>query len=343
VVTSFLISLAIFGVTEPPPPASIEVFTTMTGTSSSALLADRRDAIRTFLADRVRDAFGLELGDTPDVGATGRNYAITLHFERDDAVLVEISARGELLASRELPTTDLPEACASVWMLVRSTIERNALESPPEEPEPEPEPEPAPAIPPTPTATIAPALDEPAAPAKRNNTTRSALASAPFGARGINSMTASLTTEAAIHGGFGAGPAAAASLELDGGLIVGAGLAYRAAEPVTGLQVRHFPLSFRAGYLPDKKTRYELGASLSLDLAVASTPRRTVPLFGVQLGPYVRGRLPLTTWEGTEVSITAEMGIAVALLRSSYFVAGAEHTDGLFSARALGGVEWRWR
>jgi hypothetical protein len=103
------------------------------------------------------------------------------------------------------------------------------------------------------------------------------------------------------------------------------------------------PLTLRAGYVPVTTFDVETGVSLALDLGVASSPTREDAVIGIHTGPYVRGRIPFTEWEDAEISAVMEMGIAIALLRSSYFVAGQEYGDGLLSARALAGVEWRWR
>lgn len=269
-------------------------------------------------------------------------YAVGLHFESDARVLIEVSRDGELLASRPIELRgDFAETCADVWMLVRSSIERdqNELAISPEETPPidaapvaaEPDP--------IPTATISsPSLQETSV----LSVATTPISSAPWG-EDIASISATLMTEAAVHGGFGFGPAAAASIELRRGVIVGAGLAYRASSPADALKVTRVPLSLRAGYVPVREFDVETGVSLTLDLGVASTTARDEAIVGINAGPYVRGRLPFTSWDGAELSFVGEFGVALSLLRSSYFIGGTEYSDSILSARATAGLEWRWR
>lgn len=340
---SIAISLSLFVVTESPRPASIEVFTT--SSSSVALQADRRDALRSFAADRVRDAFGVESG--------GLAYAVGLHFESAERVLIEVSRDGELLASRAIELrADFAESCADVWMLVRSSIERDQTELAASSEVPETPPiedaktstaaivEAAPvAEPATATAVATVAENDPQPMVAARSTP---IASAPWG-EDIESISATLMTEASVHSGLGFGPAVSASVELERGVIIGAGLAYRASSPAELLNITRVPLSLRAGYVPVREFDVEAGVSLTLDLGVASTAERDGAIVGINAGPYVRGRLPFTSWDGAEISFVGEMGVALSLLRSSFFIDGAEYSDSILSARATAGLEWRWR
>jgi hypothetical protein len=328
VLVPYAIIVSALVVTQTPRPTSIEVYST--SSSSSALQGDRRDAIRIFLADRVRDAYGIEAGETPVIDREPRAYAIGLHWEQEARVLVEVAREGELLASRPIDVADISAACAGVWMLVSSAIDRDLA-----------------AINSVETATISAEIipeEKSLGPTLQPIAVKSSAAPAKlFALEDIESISGTLYTESSLHGGFSFGPAAVASMELKQGIILSASFAYRSSSPVDGLELRRVPFALRVGAEPSRDYDLEAGVSVGLDIGGARVGSQTSAIFGLGVGPYFRGRIPFAQWDGAEISAAAELGVNVALVRGEYALAGAIHDEGIFSARLLAGVEWRWR
>src|SRR5688500_13225052 len=83
----------------PWAPRSVEMLTTSTATTSDGA---RQSELRVFLVERIRDAWSVDVGETPPISERpdGQTYYVGLHWSSDQAVRIEIQNSDALLGMR---------------------------------------------------------------------------------------------------------------------------------------------------------------------------------------------------------------------------------------------------
>ena len=84
-------------------------------------------SVEAYVIDRVRDAWGIESNSGVGAESRGRQFDISLIWERPEEVTIRISEGMDILVARPVEVGDPDAARALVWLLVRSTIERVVL------------------------------------------------------------------------------------------------------------------------------------------------------------------------------------------------------------------------
>lgn len=331
--------------------------------------------VEVFLADRIQEAWGVEVSNTPPITEGGRHFFVTLLWRSPERVLVRLAERDAVHVEREVEIADPASGRALLWLAIRSSIER-ALASMPPPPtheqiladmarddavraelaaeqvaDPEPvAPPAAPAPPPMPEPPSTPAVPAPTrvVPVTGGDVMDPKLYET-FSTMWANrappspgAISAAVLARGTIDGGLGFGPAAQLEYTFNRWLTVGGEIAYYSVEPELDISIAHVPLTAMASMQPVLDLPLEVGLRTTLDIQVVRSDEIAA---GVRLltGPFARSSLPFYVGETDGASFIAELKADFAVVRGAYNLNNRRFVDPFASIGAAVGVEYRWR
>ncbi len=345
---------------------------------------DRRDLadVEVFLAERIRESWGVEVSNTPPITEGGRHFFVTLMWRTPELVLLRVAERDATHVEREVVVADPTSGRAILWLAIRSSIERalaamppaptveemlddmaegtkareeiaaanaeaDAAPEPPAPPEPPATPSSPAGPPPTPTTVTPTATGDVMDPRLYENfATMWANRSPPS----PGAITAAVLARGTVDGGLGFGPAAQLQYTFNRWLTVGGELAYYSIDrafrtsPTATLDVHiaHVPLTAMASMQPLLEVPLELGARATLDLQLVTADSTSAGV-RVLTGPFARSSLPFYVGDSDGASFIAEIKADFAVVRGAYNFGNQRFVDPFVSVGAAVGVEYRWR
>lgn len=301
-----------------------------------------------YLSDRIHEAWGVEVSNTPPIIEGGRHFSVTLEWRSPNEVVVRVAEGAVVHVDRPVEIADPSSGQAILWLAIRSSIERALAAMPPAPPvaellersrEDEPPAPPKPPAPPAPTR-VTPADDgDPIDP--RLYARFASLWSRKTAPR-AGAWSTTVLARGGYDGGAAFGPAAQIRYALGRWLTVGGEIGYYDVEVDPALKIAHVPLTAFAGTQPDLEIPLELGVRATLDTQIVRGDQTAA---GVRLlaGPSARSALPFYVSGGAQASFIAELQLDFAVVRGAYQMNGARYVDPAVAMRAGIGVEYRWR
>lgn len=286
----------------------------------------RQRAIDTWNAEVVRGGATDSPAASPD---SRRHFRVGITWPAERSVEVRIAERQAVLVERILVVTDPGAAKLTVWLLVKSTIKRELKYAATGDAAPvatkaasaelDPQPEPMPAV-------SAPAGEIAAPPAPSELP-----AVRPW------SFAALMTFSVGSSRLFSVGPGIGARYRPWRRLQLGTEVGYRLAPGVVGLIIHHVPLRVDAGWALGSKRSVTVGAAATVDLKIPVATYRARAVVGIDAGPFLELRMPLSR---SGVGITLRSTFCLRAVRQRYVVENGDVPEAPWDVTLTTGVVW---
>jgi hypothetical protein len=281
-----------------------------------------------FLCEQAWQRWGVvvQRGDAPAGG-----FHVHLEELAGEQLAVRIVHDGELLTDRTVDARDALQAQVTLWLLMRSTVERGLKQAAVRAEEPEQER----AAVPVAGAESGAAGRALASPALSAETRVAAGASEATAMRRTATLLATLWLETPelLAGGV------VGQLGLEGRrLLLGGSAGYRYAPAPAGLELHALPVSLLVGVRTDgRAVSAALGLSGTAELKLAVGTGGAALAYGVEGGPFGQARIPIDGGAG----VLLRFGVAWRLVRNRYLFDGGRAAEHLWAATVATGVEWQ--
>lgn len=256
-----------------------------------------------FLAERASGTWGAEA--IAQDGTTAR-FRVQVSWPAERSVKVAVDEKDVRLADRILVVTDAGAAKLTIWLLVKSTINRAMLGSVPVGPRPEPPP--AAHVGPSPVPLPAP------------------LSFATI-------LVFSLGQPQLFSAGAGFGVAWLPWSQVS----LGGELGYRFSPGVIGMLIHHVPVRLNAGWSVDPGRAVTVGLAAIADLKVALAGGRRAAALGLEAGGFLALHLPLSK---PGASFLLRGTVTFRSIRQRYLIDGDAVSERLWDICVSTGATW---
>jgi len=278
--------------------------------------------LEVFLLERLEQSWNVTIGSAGE--AAGIRFSVEIVWLSARQLSVAVARQGELLTDRTIEVADPLDARLTLWLLLRSSIDRGlkraAVPSPALAPSSGPQEE---AALPTHELAVKPEVREVQPSGAATESRRAVGALVTIWLETPQLFAVGVSGTGAVRWGL---------------IVVGASLGYRYTPGPRGLSVHGVPLSASLAVETDHQL---IAASLGLlargELKVPASKHERTAVFGFEVGPYGQARVPV---DG-DIGFVLRFAVGWRLVRQRYLFAGGRATEHPWATTLATGVDWR--